>query len=266
MNDKQQLAAMGEDILQHIKSESDKNKHPVTMRVYQSDIPALIGVNAGKPTMSISDLVNVDVQPLRMAKRIEELEAQVRVMAEALREARQHINGGPGIKCGLEFRDMFERIDVALAGKLPSQHPDDAAVDRFAVAMKAKLAAARAKGRSGWDDPAACSVEFLADLLVSHVGKGNPGNFEDIANLAMMLHQRGADPAVLVDHIPVPAEPEGWQLVPVDVTLPMQNAYFNVIDQNMNRVQTDLCFGRYDSSKQAYRAMLAAAPKPEGGA
>lgn len=77
------------------------------------------------------------------------------------------------------------------------QHPDDAAVDRFVVAMKAKLAAAREKGRGGWDDPSACSVEYLADLLVDHVAKGNAGTFEDVANFAMMLHQRGADPAVL---------------------------------------------------------------------
>lgn len=78
-----------------------------------------------------------------------------------------------------------------------AQHPDDAAVDRFAAAMKAKLAAARAKGRGGWDDPSQCSVEFLAKLLVEHVGKGNSGTFEDVANFAMMLHQRGADPQVL---------------------------------------------------------------------
>jgi hypothetical protein len=96
--------------------------------------------------------------------------------------------------------------DIELQGKLLSlltaapatdQHPDDAAVDRFAAAMKAKLAKARDKGRAGWDDPEQCSVEFLADLLLGHIGKGNPGNFEDIANLAMMLHQRGAEPSVL---------------------------------------------------------------------
>lgn len=91
-------------------------------------------------------------------------------------------------------------VRADLAGKLPDhheQHPDDAAVDRFAVAMKTKLAAAREKGRGGWDNPATCSVEYLADLLVDHVGKGNAGTFEDVANFAMMLHQRGADPAVL---------------------------------------------------------------------
>ena len=66
-------------------------------------------------------------------------------------------------------------------------HHDDGAVDRFAIAMKAKLAAARAKGRGGWDDPAACTVEHLSDLLRGHVTKGDP---VDVANFAMMLHQR----------------------------------------------------------------------------
>lgn len=75
-----------------------------------------------------------------------------------------------------------------------AQHPDDAAVDRFADAMKAKLAAARSKGRGGWDDPAQCSVEHLAHLLVKHVSKGDP---VDVANFSMMLHQRGAEHEVL---------------------------------------------------------------------
>ena len=77
-------------------------------------------------------------------------------------------------------------------------HDDDIAVDKFARMMKAKLAAARAKGRSGWDDPEVCTVESLADMLVEHLFKGNANNFVDIANFAMMLHLRGADPGVLV--------------------------------------------------------------------
>jgi hypothetical protein len=40
----------------------------------------------------------------------------------------------------------------------------------------------------------------------------------------------------------------------------MQHAYFRVIDKNLDRVQTDALFGRYESSKEAYRAMLSAAP------
>ena len=89
-----------------------------------------------------------------------------------------------------------------------SKHADDYAVERFAIAMKAKLADARAKGRGGWDDSSSCSVEHLAALLIGHIGKGNPGNFEDIANLAMMLHQRGADPAILAGKQPAQRMPE----------------------------------------------------------
>ncbi|MCK5500376.1 MAG: hypothetical protein KAI82_03880, partial [Tritonibacter mobilis] len=68
------------------------------------------------------------------------------------------------------------------------RHPDDEAVDRFAAAMKAKLAVKRADGRGGWDDKAQCSQKFLSDLLRGHVDKGDP---VDVANFAMMLHQRG---------------------------------------------------------------------------
>lgn len=92
-----------------------------------------------------------------------------------------------------------EERDELRAQLAADQHSDDAAVNRFAIAMKAKLAEARAKGRSGWDDPAQCSEEFLARLLIEHLGKGNAGTFEDVANFAMMLYQRGADPKVLAE-------------------------------------------------------------------
>lgn len=97
----------------------------------------------------------------------------------------------------------------AAAPAQPAVHPDDAAVDRFAAAMKAKLAKAREKGRGGWDDPAQCSVEFLAKLLVEHLTKGNAGTFEDVANFAMMLHQRGADPQVLAREAAAQSAPAG---------------------------------------------------------
>lgn len=71
-----------------------------------------------------------------------------------------------------------------------------------------------------------------------------------------------AEEAVLAKQPPV--APDGWKLVPVNVTLPMQHAYFGVIDKNMQRVETDCRFGRYDSAKEAYRAMLSAAPKLGG--
>ena len=68
-------------------------------------------------------------------------------------------------------------------------HPDDLAVDRFAAAMKAKLAKKRAEGYGGWDNPEECTIEHLTLLLVSHLSKGDP---IDIGNFAMMIHQRGA--------------------------------------------------------------------------
>lgn len=71
-------------------------------------------------------------------------------------------------------------------------HPDDQAVDRFASAMKAKLAKKRGEGRGGWEDDTQCHVSELAKMLVGHVAKGDP---VDIGNFAMMLFNRegGAD-------------------------------------------------------------------------
>lgn len=69
-----------------------------------------------------------------------------------------------------------------------SQHPDAAAVDAFAHAMKVKLAVARAKGRGGWQDKDECSAQMLSDMLRAHVEKGDP---RDVANFCMFLHHRG---------------------------------------------------------------------------
>nr|WP_314606531.1 hypothetical protein [uncultured Janthinobacterium sp.] len=68
------------------------------------------------------------------------------------------------------------------------QHADDVAVDRFAAAMKEKLALARAKGRGGWDDPEQCSVDDLTTMLRNQANGGDP---IDAGNFAMMIHQRG---------------------------------------------------------------------------
>ena len=81
------------------------------------------------------------------------------------------------------------------------RHSDDLAVDRFAIAMKAKLAKSRQKGRGGWDDKTQCSGEHLASLLVEHLAKGNEGTFEDVANFAMMLYQRGERPDIITKKI-----------------------------------------------------------------
>jgi hypothetical protein len=73
-------------------------------------------------------------------------------------------------------------------GNSTTQHPDDAAVDRFAAAMKAKLANQRAKGYGGWDVPDQCPAERLQTMLVDHITKGDP---VDVGNFAMMLFCRG---------------------------------------------------------------------------
>lgn len=99
-------------------------------------------------------------------------------------------------KCGVTSGDDWSQcrgecpMRAALSGtrEAVEPHPDDLAVDRFAEAMKAKLAKKRAEGRGGWDDKEQCSVWLLSHLLREHVKKGDP---LDVGNLAMMLHQRG---------------------------------------------------------------------------
>ena len=95
-------------------------------------------------------------------------------------------------------------------------HPDDLAVDRFAAAMKAKLAQKREEGRGGWDNPDECTVEFLSELLRDHVVKGDP---VDVGNFAMMIHQReGRISRVLAatsgGHAP-PSRPSGQKRIPM---------------------------------------------------
>lgn len=70
-----------------------------------------------------------------------------------------------------------------------TQHPDDLAVDLFAVAMKAKLEFARNnRGRGGWQNKDECSADLLSKLLRGHVDKGDP---TDVANFCCFLWNRG---------------------------------------------------------------------------
>ncbi len=69
-----------------------------------------------------------------------------------------------------------------------ASHSDDEAVDRFAAAMKAKLAKQREKGYGGWDDSKACPDGSLQPRLLEHTYKGDP---VDVGNFAMMLFCRG---------------------------------------------------------------------------
>lgn len=67
---------------------------------------------------------------------------------------------------------------------------DNAAVDKFAAAMKAKLAVTRAKGRSGRHDPDQCSVEYLHQLLDEQMQERAVLDPVDIGNLAAMIFNR----------------------------------------------------------------------------
>ena len=88
-----------------------------------------------------------------------------------------------------------------LESALEPQHEDDDWVDQFAAVMKAKLAAARAKGRGGWQT---CSAEDLSRMLREHVEKGDP---RDVANFSMFLWALGkticpADARAIATHLP----------------------------------------------------------------
>jgi hypothetical protein len=92
------------------------------------------------------------------------------------------------------------RQALSASAAITYRHSDNVAVDRFFGAMKAKLAAKRAEGRGGWDDKDGCSNAQLSRMLAEHVAKGDP---IDVANFAMMIHQRceriNADGPVLAD-------------------------------------------------------------------
>lgn len=83
---------------------------------------------------------------------------------------------------------MIEQINVIRAMMLKPQHPDEIAVDKFFLAMKAKLGKKRDDGFSGWWDKGDCTTEFLGERLHEHVEKGDP---IDVANFCMFLHARG---------------------------------------------------------------------------
>lgn len=103
-----------------------------------------------------------------------------------------------------ELRSQLARQGQGAPG---AAHADDLAVDRFASAMKAKMAQKRAEGRGGWDDKAACSAGRLQIMLVEHLAKGDP---LDIGNFAMMLWNRGEPVAALTQTFPNNGREPDW--------------------------------------------------------
>ncbi|MDR6218610.1 hypothetical protein [Deinococcus soli (ex Cha et al. 2016)] len=96
------------------------------------------------------------------------------------------------------------RAHAPLPDADPDARADEAMLGALVPAMRAKLAASRAKGRGGWEDPRWCSVTFLWDLLVGHTRKANQ-DFVDVANIAGMiqwrLSQTSGDRAALAAHV-----------------------------------------------------------------
>lgn len=66
-----------------------------------------------------AEMAEQQQQPLCMAKRIEELEEQVQVMAELLREAQPYVKDCSDWG-GTHDIDLRDAIDAALVGKLPT--------------------------------------------------------------------------------------------------------------------------------------------------
>jgi hypothetical protein len=113
------------------------------------------------------------------------------------------------------MRDIRDEMYSALAtapqdatSNAEGRHPDDVAVDRFAAAMKEKLAVKRAQGRGGWDDPEQCSLDYLVRLFHDHVSKGDP---IDIGNFAMMLWNRMAAANLPIKYKHIPSAPPPQQ-------------------------------------------------------
>lgn len=162
-------------------------------------------------------------QPLCMAKRIEELEAQVRELESMLQAA----NRSWPDKCPITRRNFFMEIDgvPTYGGPYDSYTipemlgtPDQPWHDRELFVRRFD------HDRGYWVD------DEIIDLRVIH-----DGVLDDL----------------MADKIPEPAVPEGWQLVPVEPTESMIGHGCGASVMVVSEVVT------------AWGAMLAAAPKPE---
>lgn len=220
--------------------------------------------------------------PAHQAKRPAQTEQQPILAVKVEADCVEHVH--PEYGGGYFFTgDAIVEMYAAPIAQTAPQHPDDAAVGRFAAAMKAKLAKSRAKGRGGWDDPNVCSVEFLARLLVEHLGKGNAGTFEDVANFAMMLHQRGADPKVLAEAAEAPIKKARGEALELGVRAlesktapqPEQNGSLNMEPEGANAylvVDPDdnyhICYvvrSKDQALQHATDGLLAFGPITQGG-
>lgn len=158
----------------------------------EREVKRLREVTPREPTGEMMDAVRHIVQWLQEPTRPTEagLFARCSVMRKPLPEGcREGIDHVPPARL-IAYWIWTAMHDDALSTSHQGgeAHPDDLAVDRFAAAMKEKLAKKREEGRGGWWDDAYCNRNELSQMLRSHVEKGDP---LDVGNFAMMLHQRG---------------------------------------------------------------------------
>lgn len=164
-------------------------------------------------------------QPMCMAKRIEELEAQARVMAELLRDVRRVVIWG----------DLNKRIDAALAGKMPDRvnlplamMPEDW--------VKGKYFPLHITTESGK------TLYVAVDRNSGEVFVGGDAESSDAAK--HFLREIGELSPVVV--------PKGWQLVPMEPTERM-------ISESIDAGRFD-----EDDAVFFWASMLASAPSPDG--
>lgn len=106
-----------------------------------------------------AEMAEQQQQPMCMAKRIEELEAQVRVMAGLLRDAKPYMDhrgwAGPN-----GYAQLSREIDSALAGKLPEPvyyMRDNHTFKRLSNDVDTAITEIEAELDAGWTSGMLCS-------------------------------------------------------------------------------------------------------------
>ena len=182
-----------------------------------------------------AEMAEKQQQPMCMAKRIEELEAQARVMAELLAQAITQLQTvferDPR---HWDFHSLVSRIDAALAGKLPN-HVEQPLAMVPEDWVKGKYFPLHITTDSGK------TLYVAVDRDSGEVFVGGDAESSDAAK--HFLWEIGALSPVVV--------PKGWQLVPVEPTESMIGHGCGASVMVVSEVVT------------AWAAMLAAAPKPE---
>ena len=115
-----------------------------------------------------AEMAEQQQQPMCMAKRIEELEGRVRVMAGLLREARKYVTalGKPDDEVSA-VQMTVSRIDALLAGQLPAPVVPEGWQLVPAKPTPAMRDAMRNGSRKDWPSDELCNVRYAAMLAAA---------------------------------------------------------------------------------------------------